>query len=68
MGGNVCDHGGNGSHGGHGLVLEGDEGHAQRFGVDLLLLLPVLLLQLGLRLGVVADRLLLHKNANMLTG
>lgn len=48
-----------GSHGSHGLILEGDEGHAQWFGVDLLLLLPVLLLQLGLPLGVVADRLLL---------
>lgn len=47
------------SHGGHGLVLEGDKGHAQRLGVDLLLLLPVLLLQLGLPLGVVAHSLLL---------
>lgn len=49
-----------GSHGGHGLVLEGDEGHAQRLGVDFLLLLPVLLLQLGLRLGVEAHGLLLQ--------
>lgn len=56
-----------GSHGSHGLVLEGDEGHAQRFGVDLLLLLPVLLLQLGLPLGVVADRLLLRDKCTMLT-
>lgn len=51
---------GRGLHGSHGLVLERDEGHAQRFGVDLFLLLPVLLFQLGLHLGVVADRLLLQ--------
>lgn len=53
-------------HGSHGLILEGDKGHAQRFGVDLLLLLPVLLLQLGLPLGVVADCLLLHVQGKLL--
>lgn len=47
-----------------GLVLEGDEGHAQRFAVDLLLLLLVLLLQLDLSPGVEADRLLLHHNTS----
>ena len=55
-----------GSHSSHGLVLEGDKGHAQRFSVDLLLLLPVLLLQLGLPLGVVADRLLLQDRRTLL--
>lgn len=57
--GGVKEEAGLGLHGRHGLVLEGDEGHAQRFGVDFLLLLPVLLLQLGLPLGVEADGLLL---------
>lgn len=49
-------------HGRHGFVLEGDEGHAQWLGVDLLLLLPVLLLQLGFPLGVEAHRLLLRED------
>lgn len=57
--GGVKEEAGLGLHCRHGLVLEGDEGHAQRFGVDLLLLLPVLLLQLGLPFGVEADGLLL---------
>lgn len=48
------------SHCRHGFVLEGDEGHAQWLSVDLLLLLPVLLLQLGFPLGVEAHRLLLQ--------
>lgn len=65
VGGVRCE--GRGSHGSHGLVLEGDEGHAQRFGVDLLLLLSVLLLQLGLPLGVEAHGLLLqHKHKSPL--
>lgn len=52
------------SQGRGGLVLEGDEGHAQRLAVDLLLLLPVLLLQLGLSPGVEADRFLLHASTS----
>lgn len=54
-------------HGRHGFVLEGDEGHAQWLGVDFLLLLPVLLLQLGLPLGVEAHRLLLQVNKGYYT-
>lgn len=53
------------SHRRHGLVLEGDERHAQRFGVDFLLLLPVLLFQFGLQLGVITHSLLLQNHTDV---
>lgn len=48
---------GRGSHGGDGLVVEGDKGHAKRLLVHLLLLPLVVLLQLLLQLRVVLDGL-----------
>ena len=47
------------SHCGHGLILESDERHAKGFGVDLLFLLSVVLLQFGLPLSIEAHRLFL---------
>lgn len=46
-----------GSHGGDGLIVEGDEGHAKRLLVHLLLLPLVILLQLLLQLRVVLNGL-----------
>lgn len=46
-----------GSHGGDGLIVEGDKGHAKRLLVHLLLLPLVVLLQLLLQLRVVLNGL-----------
>lgn len=48
---------GRGSHGGDGLVVEGDKGHAERLLVHLLLLPLVVFLQLLFQLCVVLDGL-----------
>lgn len=57
-----------GSHGGDGLIVEGDKGHAKRLLVHLLLLPLVVLLQLLLQLRVVLNGLYLPGRARQALG
>lgn len=59
---------GGGSHGGDGLIVEGDKGHAKRLLVHLLLLPLVVLLQLLLQLRVVLNGLHLPERARQALG